>query len=140
MPTWSNIYIYRKINLEKETHWDLSKNVVEGEERKLEWEHWYENDSHQSSSAAKFTALSRCVENRSTCDTRSRVIALSISIYINFMSYNIYREKKISIKSRMKSILNVASIKNYLCTQELFCAALTRLWHRFIHVWILWHT
>lgn len=39
-----------------------------------------EQYSYQSSSAAKFTALSSCVENKSICDTKSLMIALSISL------------------------------------------------------------
>lgn len=37
------------------------------------------SDSYQSSSAVKFTALSRCVENSSIRDTKSLIITLSIS-------------------------------------------------------------
>lgn len=37
------------------------------------------SDSYQSSSAVKFTALSRCVENNSIRDTKSLIIILSIS-------------------------------------------------------------
>lgn len=41
------------------------------------------NSIYQSSSAAKLTALSKCIENRSICDTKSLVIALSMSLTRN---------------------------------------------------------
>lgn len=51
------------------------------------------NASYQSSSATKFTALSRYAENRIICDTKSRIIALSISSTTN-KRYITKRKKK----------------------------------------------
>ena len=57
-----------------EQKWELIK------QREKVREEGREQYSYQSSSAAKFTALSRYVENKSICDTKSLMIALSISL------------------------------------------------------------
>ena len=74
-----------------------------------------EQYTYQSSSAAKFTALSRYVENKSICDTKSLMIALSISLT------SLKNKKK--RKEKKKSLMIEKKQSSYSSNYEIcYCA------------------